>query len=111
PGPRALYYVRQPGDPRLRAIAAHADQHHPGGARPVGVRHPGAGGAVLAGAALDLAAHSAAAVSRAVDLARRRHGGVPRRGPGVADHVSADLSARRARRLAGRDRAAVAAPD
>ncbi len=56
-----------------------------------------------------VAAHSACLVSRAVGLARRRLGGLSRRRVGIDRHIPADLSARGARRVAGRDRPADAA--
>ena len=63
----------------------------------------------LAGAAHRRAAHSAPTIPAGLDLARRRHGGLPRRGAGVVDHFPADLSARGPRRFAGRDRPDLAA--
>ena len=65
----------------------------------------------LAGAPHHLAAHSAAPVPAGFDLAQRRHGGLPRRGAGFVDHIPADLSARGARRVAGRNRPDAAAAD
>ena len=55
----------------------------------------------LARKAFELAAHSAGFIQRTVGLAQRRLGRLPRRGAGFADHFSADLSARCARRVAG----------
>ena len=101
----------EPHHPRARTGAADGREHASDDRVAYRIRIAGAARSGLAGEALKLAAHSAGFVQGGFGLAQRRAGGLPRRRSGLVDYVLADLSARRARHVAGRDRPVAAAAD
>src|SRR5262249_9596916 len=110
-GPAAVHLVCWPRHSGARTGAAHGAEHAAAGARLVSIRAGRARSFELAGTDHHVPAYSAAFVPAALDLARRCHGRVSRRRAGFVDYISADLSARGARRLTRRNRAVPFADD
>ena len=109
--PGAVHLLRRPGDPCARTGTAHGPRHAADGAWPPRGWPRLARALDLAGKAHNLTVDSAGAVPGIVDLARRRHGRLPRRGAGLPDHLPADLSACGSRPVAVGDRTDAVAVD